>query len=126
MIGFNRERQKELFGMLGIENITTSDLVMWLVVLISWWIINREPAQRKDLIKVHYDRLCRKLEKSGVMHRSNEGAGEFLARVVEVLPHRRRELAMITSDYENLRYGKDASERRLRRYIRAVRRFRVR
>jgi len=32
---------------------------------------------------------------------------------------------MITGDYERLRYGSDDDENRVKRYVRAVRRFKV-
>jgi replicative DNA helicase len=60
-----------------------------------------------------------------VPHRSNEGATEFMARVVKVFPTKEQELAMITGDYEQLRYGGVEDENRVRRYMRAVRRFKV-
>ena len=105
---------------------------MWLVVsmtlagsLVAWWVIRNDPVKQADMIKLYYDRFCRKLDKAGMPHRSNEGATEFMARVVKVFPANKQELAMITGDYEHLRYGGIEDEDRVRRYIRAVRRFRV-
>jgi hypothetical protein len=48
-----------------------------------------------------------------------------MARVVKVFPANKEELAMITGDYEHLRYGGVEDESRVRRYMRAVRRFKV-
>jgi len=132
IVGYNRKRQQELLELLGFNNVTSSDLVMWLVVsmtiaggLVAWWVVRREPAKQKDVIKHYYDKLCRKLDKAGVSHRPNEGATEFMARVIRVLPSKQHELAMITGDYERLRYGGDDNEQRFKRYIHAVRRFKV-
>ena len=132
IVGFNNTRQKEFFSMLGMNNLSSSDMVIWLVVLmtfassmVAWWTIHRQPVQQKDMIKLHYDRLCRKLGRAGFQRESTEGASEFAQRVAGILPARRRELAMITADYERLRYGRDESEKRLKRYIRAVKRFSV-
>lgn len=132
VVGFNSKRQRELLGLLGFENISTSNLVTWLVVMmtaagsvIAWWIVKKEPVKNRDMVRVYYDRLCRKLERAGIRYHSNEGAREFMARVGKALPEKRRELAMITGDYELLRYGNDRDERRLKRYKRAVNRFRA-
>ena len=133
VVGFDRNRQQELFGLLGFDNPSSSQLALWLVVLmtaagsvIAWWVIYRDPAKQQDAIKAYYDKFCRKLRRAGIHHRSNEGAGEFIARVTRVLPAKRTELISIADDYQRLRYGNDSSEQRLRRYIRAVKRFRVR
>jgi transglutaminase-like putative cysteine protease len=132
VVGYNRSRQKELLEILGIDNISSANLVLWLVVLmtsagslVAWWVISKAPARQKDMIRFYYDRFCRKLEKAGIVHNPNEGASEFMARVVRILPAKQHELAVITGDYERLRYGSDASEQRIKRYIRAVRRFKV-
>ena len=133
VVGYNRKRQQELLEMFGINNASSSDLAMWLVVsmtlagsLVAWWVIRRESVKQTDMIRSYYDRFCRKLERAGVPHRSNEGATEFMARVVKVFPAKEQELAMITGDYEHLRYGGVEDENRVRRYMRAVRRFKVR
>ena len=132
VVGYNRKRQQEFLEMLGFNNVTSSNLIMWLVVsmtlagsLVAWWVIRKEPVKQTDMIKLYYDRFCRKLEKAGIAHRPNEGATEFMARVVSVLPAKKQELSMITGDYEHLRYGNDESEKRIKRYVSAVRRFRV-
>jgi hypothetical protein len=48
-----------------------------------------------------------------------------MARAARLLPAKQQELSVITGDYERLRYGSDEDEKRLMRYIRAVRRFKV-
>jgi hypothetical protein len=133
VVGFDSNRQRELLGLLGFDNVNSSKLAMWLVVMmtavggvIAWWVIRRGPAKRRDLARLYFDKLCRKLERAGIPHRSNEGASEFMMRVAKLLPAKRRELVMITGDYERLRYGSDHDERRLKRYMHAVRRFRAR
>jgi transglutaminase-like putative cysteine protease len=133
VIGFNQQRQQELFGLLGMQNISSGDLVVWLVLamtcavlVIAWWVVRREPERQKDVIKYYYNKFCRKLDKAGITHHPYEGAGELLARAVKIIPARQRELVMITTDYQRLRYGDDKNEQRRRRFIRAVRRFRAR
>ena len=132
VVGYNRKRQQELLEMFGLNNASSNDLAMWLVVsmtlagsLVAWWVTRRESVKQTDMIRSYYDRFCRKLERAGVPHRSNEGATEFMARVVKVYPAKEQELAMITGDYEHLRYGGVEDESRVRRYMRAVRRFKV-
>jgi hypothetical protein len=132
VVGFNQKRQKQLFERLGFNNVSAADLVVWLVVsmtlvggAIAWWVIRKEPARQKDRIKQTYDRFCRQLDKAGITHDPNEGATERMMRAVRLLPAKRQELAIITRDYECLRYGNDHDEQRLKRYMRTVRRFRV-
>ncbi|MGD8802117.1 MAG: DUF3488 and transglutaminase-like domain-containing protein [Gammaproteobacteria bacterium] len=133
IVGFNQKRQQQLLELLGFKNISTADLVVWLVVLVSiaggvvaWWVVRKQPVTQKDVVKSCYDRLCRKLAKAGVVHYPNEGATEFMVRAVNRLPANRQELAMITRDYEYLRYGSGDQTQRLQRYQRAVRRFKAR
>ena len=132
IVGYNQGRQKELFELLGFKNISSADLAIWLVIsmtvagsLIAWWVIRMEPANQKDIILLHYEKFCRKLGKAGIQHHPTEGATEFLQRVSRILPARQRELAMITADYEFLRYGGGDNEQRRKRYFQAVRQFRV-
>ena len=133
VVGFNQKRQQQLLELLGFNNVSSADLVLWLVVLVSitggviaWWVIRKQPAKHKDVVKSSYDRLCQKLGKAGVVHQPNEGATEFMARAVCRLPANRQELTMITRDYEYLRYGSSDEAQRLQRFIRAVRRFKAR
>ena len=49
----------------------------------------------------------------------------FMDRVARILPAKRHELSVITGDYEHMRYGRDTSEERVKRYFRAVRRFKL-
>jgi len=132
VVGFNQKRQQQLFERLGFNNVSAADLVVWLVVsmslaggVIAWWVIRKEPAQQKDRIRQAYDRFCRQLDKAGIAHNPNEGATERMMRAVRLLPANRQQLATITRDYEYLRYGNDHDEQRVQRYLRAVRRFRV-
>ncbi len=132
VVGYNQQRQKELFELLGYKNVNSGDLVMWLVVLmtlggglVAWWVIRKEPSKQKDIIKFYYDRFCHKLDKAGIPYHPHEGATELMTRAARILPAQQRELAVITSDYESLRYGSDDNDQRVKRYIRAVRRFRV-
>jgi transglutaminase-like putative cysteine protease len=132
IVGFNQKRQQQLFELMGFKNVSSADLVVWLVVLmtvagglVAWWVIRREPAKQQDVIKHYYDRFCRKLDKAGVPHFPTEGATEYMTRVASSLPAKRRELAIITGDYQQLRYGNKEDDQRVKRYIRAVRRFKV-
>ena len=132
VVGYNRDRQLELLSMFGLDDVSSADLVLWLVVamtlagsLLAWWLVRREPAKQRDVIRLYYDRLCRKLGRAGVDVVPSEAPAELLLRAGKLLPAKRRELAIITHDYQCLRYGDDVDQRRRKRYIRAVRRFRA-
>lgn len=133
VIGFDQERQQQLLELIGLKNVTISNLVIWLVItmtlatgLVAWWVLRKESAWQKDLIRRHYDKYCRKLDKAGIGYRPYESASELMVRAIKVLPGKQQELAMITADYQRLRYGNDDSELRRKRFIRAIRRFRAR
>ena len=91
----------------------------------AWWVVRKDPKSRKDTVKHYYDKFCFKLNKVGVEHRSYEGASEFLERISRKLPDKKQELALITGDYEQLRYGGDRNEQRLKRFIRSVRQLKL-
>ena len=132
VVGFNKKKQKELFELLGFSNVSISDLVLMMVVAMTlagavaaWWVVRKDPRSRKDTVKHYYDKFCFKLNKAGVEHQSCEGASEFLQRISSRFPHKKNELALITGDYERLRYGSDHNEQRLKRFIRSVRQLKL-
>ncbi len=131
VIGFDQQRQQRLLALLGMKDVSSSELVIGLVLvmtcavgLLAWWVLLSEPARQRDVVRAYYDKFCRKLQKAGVSYHPHECAGELMARASRVLPARERELAMITADYQCLRYGDDPDPRRRERFIRAIRRFR--
>ena len=133
VIGFDQKRQQQMLEWAGLRNVTISSLVIWLVIAmtlavgpVAWWVLRRESAWQKDWIRRYYDKYCRKLDKAGIGYRPYESASELMERAVRVLPGKQQELAMITADYQRLRYGDDHSELRRKRFIRAIRRFRAR
>ena len=133
VIGFDQKRQQQLLELLGLKNVSISNLVIWLVIamtlaggLVAWWVLRKASVRQKDVIRHYYDKFCRKLEKAGITHRPHESASELMARAAKILPDRQCELSMITADYQQLRYGDDKNEQRRKRYIRAIRRFRAR
>ena len=133
VIGFDQDRQQQLLESIGLEDVTISNLVIWLVIaltlatgLVAWWMLRKESVWQKDLIRRHYDKYCRKLEKAGISYRPYESASELMARAARVLPNKQQEMAMITADYQHLRYGNEDNELRRKRFVRAIRRFRAR
>jgi transglutaminase-like putative cysteine protease len=132
VIGFDHERQRQLLEWVGLRNVTISNLVIWLVMamtlavgMVAWWVLRKQSVWQKDLVRRYYDKYCRKLEKAGISYRPYESASELMERAARLLPGKQQELAMITTDYQRLRYGNDGSELRRKRFIRAIRRFRA-
>ncbi|MFW6333927.1 MAG: transglutaminase TgpA family protein [Desulfosalsimonas sp.] len=66
---------------------------------------SKTPAFRgKDPVKRHYEKFCRKLEKSGISRPPGMGPGDFAKTAAESLPHKKEKIYEITDLYIRLRY----------------------
>jgi transglutaminase-like putative cysteine protease len=132
VIGFNQERQKELFNRLGIKQVDWRDLIIWLVAamgivgsIIALWVFQRGPGKRSDPIRYHYDIFCRKLARAGIERSASEGPSEFFQRIVGTFPALADSAGHITDDYLAIRYGDDRSETTRQRFFRQIKSFKV-
>ena len=132
VVGFNHKRQRQLLELLGFDNISIGNLVLWMVIVmtltgavVAWWLVRKRPGGHGDAVKKAYLNFCAKLGKAGIEHDNHEGSRELLSRAIKALPSKKQELCLITGDYERLRYGSDSNEQRLKQFKRAVRRFRI-
>ncbi len=131
VIGFNRERQFELFKKLGFANIDWQGMVIGMVVLlalvgtlIGLWIFWQGAGARQDRLKQAYDRLCQKLAKTGISKNNTEGPTEYFSRMRHKLtPASASKARGLIQYYLALRYGMASSPDRQRQFIKSVRRF---
>jgi hypothetical protein len=132
VVGFDDKKQKELFARFGVENINASTLVTWLVIamsvcggLVALWVFRRSPEGKKDSARYYYDIFCSKLAKAGLVRAPYEGSREYLARITTLFPVVDEKAEMIISYYQDLRYGDESDEELNKRFVRCVKRFKV-
>ena len=133
VVGFDLEKQRELFSNLGIGDVSIADLVLWLVLamtlagaIAAWWVFRYQPRTKTDRVRYYYDVFCNKFAKAGIERRSSEAAGEFLQRIRQSKPAVAGVAARIIDDYQQLRYGPAADVELMAQFSQAVRKFRVR
>lgn len=133
VVGFDEEKQKELFEILGVDDIDKATLFSWMVVamtvsgaLVFLWVFRQgEKKSKRDVAAYYYSIFCRKLEKAGLTKEPSESADEFLVRVVHVFPDLKQKAGAITRYYQRIRYGADDSDNRKKQFIHAVKHFAV-
>lgn len=133
VVGFDEQKQKELFKSLGINNVDKATLFSWMVIamtlsgaLVAIWVFKyKDKKSRHDIAVYYYDIFCQKLEKAGLARNASESAGEFLERVVREFPEVKQKAGLITQCYQQIRYANDRSIKRKRQLIDAVKLFRV-
>ncbi len=132
IVGYNQSRQKELMELLGFSNVSSSDLVVWLVVcmtlsggLVAWWVIYRQSDAEHDVVKKIYLRYCNKLERKGVECRPQYTSVELLTRIRTDRPEIGQQAADITRMYQQLRYGPGVTKSMLTEFSSRVRAFRA-
>ncbi|MGB5396269.1 MAG: DUF3488 and transglutaminase-like domain-containing protein, partial [Gammaproteobacteria bacterium] len=73
VIGFDEHKQMELFRELGINNLTKSELALWMVaamslagLLVAWWVIRDSRYKKRDRVRIHYDKFRDKIARAGI------------------------------------------------------------
>jgi transglutaminase-like putative cysteine protease len=132
VIGFDETRQRELFKLLGINDVKKSDLVLWLVVamsfagaLVAWWVIRSNPFGERDRVRKAYAIFKRKLARRGIKVSAQDTPRELLEKICHQLPATQSAANAILSQYQQLVYGSSRNRESEHIFMRAVRRFRV-
>ncbi|MDH5387043.1 MAG: DUF3488 and transglutaminase-like domain-containing protein [Gammaproteobacteria bacterium] len=133
VVGFDEKKQKELFEMLGVDDIDKATLFSWMVVamtlsgaLVFLWVFKQgEKKSKRDVAAYYYSIFCQKFEKSGLTKEPSESADEFLVRIVHDFPDLKQKAEVITHYYQRIRYGDDDSDNRKKQFIHAVKLFAV-
>jgi transglutaminase-like putative cysteine protease len=116
IVGFNIERQRDLWRDLGLEGVRG-----WLIVALAagmltvwgaaflWfghWLVHR-----RDPVVAIWARLCRRLARAGLPRRSDEGPLAYAQRAATRWPQWSEPLRRIGETYAMLRYGPIAATR---------------
>lgn len=132
VVGFDGKRQLELFEKLGISDIGGRNLVLLLVatmsaagLLVAWWVIGFNQYDRKDRIRMYYDRFRRKLARRGIVVAAQDTPQELLGKIQQGLPDVINEASGIVKLYQSLVYGMSRNRETEKIFIRAVRQFHV-
>jgi transglutaminase-like putative cysteine protease len=109
VVGYNVERQRELWSRLGMPSPSWEALAMalfWLVGIVvaafSLWMLRR--SHDEDPVVKAWRRFCAKLARRGTERRLSEGPRAFAARAAAEQPQAAGDVAAIGELYVRLRY----------------------
>ena len=130
VMGYNRLRQEELLGRLGLLRfgwqgavavmLTTTALVLAVVLL---RLLLQGRSQTEPVLRL-YARYCRRLARIGLSRAPHEGPAAFARRAAGARPDLAPEIAEISELYIGLRYGHANNDTALPHLQAAVKRFR--
>lgn len=130
VLGFDRERQKRLLRMIGLQSFSWKQLIILMMILlfstllvISLLLLLRRPRPRDPAMRL-YQRFCCKLERVGIKRRPDEGPYTFASRVQAHRADLAIQVQEISSLYASLRYGKDVNAELQRELEERVAKFR--
>jgi len=134
IIRFDALRQKSLLTPFGIPEANQGDLLLALSVVLgavmllaTIWAMRSSPGPKGDALDRAWSQMRRRLARSGLGARANEGPLDWLQRLRGSAPALAAELAPLVDDYTALRYGADAPDpARVSAFAGAVRRWRMR
>jgi hypothetical protein len=134
VLGYSADKQRRFLSRLGISGKSWKSAAavfagafVGAAALILLLFVSR-PASRTgppppDKVQRAYLKLCKKLEKSGIGRRPDQGPADFLAEVKKRLPEAAAQLEPLFEDYIQLRYSGRTGSQRKNRFLRQVRRF---
>lgn len=112
VIGYNRQRQLDLLGMLGIGELGSGRYVVWLLgsfLLVSGllvtWIMRPQRKLQEDQARRLYQAYCRKLARCRISVLPQEGPSDFARRAAMARPDLAQDIQSITTCYLAVRYG---------------------
>jgi len=134
-VGFNSRSQLNLLRALGFHSPELRDagllfaaaLLLWLT-WISWQLGKASlTAPRPDRLARAYDRLCRKLARSGLPRAPHQGPLAYAELVTRYRPDLSTRIAPLLEQYATLRFGPtfDSHDRHIGEFERAVARISV-
>jgi len=134
VIGFNQKKQNELLKSLGLENVTSSNLILLLVIfltvtgaIVSWFLLTHNTVE-KDRIQHYYNLFCLKLKRQGLQRQLNEGPVDFENRIYSerlLSAKTKNDVAFIFKAYRTLHYGNQPNNLLISRYIKKIKKFRL-
>jgi protein-glutamine gamma-glutamyltransferase len=134
IIGFNQKKQNDLLKSLGLDEATSSDLILLLVIclsitgLIVGWFLLTHSSTEKDRIQHYYNLFCLKLQRRGIQRKPNEGPVDFEKRInnEHVLSEKtKKDLMFIFKAYRSLHYGNQINDNLKNQYFKKIKSFRL-
>lgn len=123
----DKEAQRLTLESLGLDGLRWPALVISLLACIGLmaaaviiWL--RRPAAHPEPAVREWQKLCRRLARSGMVRQPGEGAGTFAQRVAADFPAAAPAILSISAIYNELRFGPQGS-RRLKELRAAIRQF---
>jgi transglutaminase-like putative cysteine protease len=132
VIGFNQDRQRNLFEAFGIFDMDWRDLGIALIVsvfavggVVGLFLLLRIYQRRVDPAVAAYQRFCAKLAKVGLVRAPQEGPMDFRARVERERPDLSEAATTVIEAYVKLRYAPADNKASVADFAKLVRRFSV-
>ena len=132
VISFNQKKQNDLLKALGLEDATSSNLILLLVTcltitgLIISWLILKQNTVEKDRVQHYYNIFCQKLQRYGVQRQLREGPIDFESRLYNELTlskKNRNDVMFIFKAYRTLHYGNLLNSKLADQYVKKIKTF---
>lgn len=121
---YSLDRQTRFLAQIGLTTWSVPVMVLILAQLILLYALiqlrRRRPPRRRDVLKRHYEKYCRKLARAGVERRPEEGPLAFADRALAARPDLAPTIKAITERYIALRYGAHPDKEGLRALARSI------
>jgi protein-glutamine gamma-glutamyltransferase len=115
IIGFDRDRQRELMRDLGLGNMNPLTAIGWMLIAVSlsggvvalaWWLSKRRNEKQLDLSVQLWHRLRKRLMKAGLPIAAHDTVAHALARAAERWPAHANAFAAFAQHYERDRFAR--------------------
>ena len=131
VLGYNKQRQMELFARLTGDQLSWQDLAIALIVAVSGVILViaffllRGQRARIDPLQKLYMEFQRKLEGAGLKRHQHEGPRDFGQRAARRLPAKAEAIEEITNSYIDLRYRSRLQPQALESFRQLIKAFKT-
>ncbi len=132
VVGFDEQKQLKLFKMLGLGDVSKSDLMLYLVVamsfvglLVAWWVIRSGYYQPRDRVRYYYRYFLKRLSRQGLEITEQDTSQEMLTRLKIKFPDMAEQASNIVKQYQDLIYGQSRNRGTEKTFVRLVRTFRI-
>jgi transglutaminase-like putative cysteine protease len=112
VVGFNQDKQRDLLEGFGMRDVDWRSIAIWLIVgvlstggVAGIFLYVRALQRHKDPIVAAYERLCRKLAKTGIERAAHEGPVDYWRRLQQARPQIAEAAAPLFERYVTLRYA---------------------
>jgi len=134
VVGFSQDKQRNLLEGLGMRDADWRSMAIWMIVAViatggaaGLFLYVRALQTRKEPIVAAYDRICKKLAKTGAVRAPHEGPVDYLNRLHAVQPAIAKSVAPLFETYVALRYSRTGADQvsRTRNFTWRALRFRA-